>query len=61
MARCSFIASWLVKIGQLQLLVQPLMQRCHLGPDMSYACALIDPKWALQVSPLFNRKLRVAV
>jgi hypothetical protein len=27
----------------------------------SYACALIDPTWALQVSPLFNRKLRVAV
>lgn len=25
----------------------------------SYACALIDPAWALQVSPLFNRKLRV--
>ena len=25
----------------------------------SYACALIDPTWALQVSPLFNRKLRV--
>ena len=25
----------------------------------SYACALIDPKWALQVSPLFNHKLRV--
>lgn len=26
----------------------------------SYACALIDPTWAVQVSPLFNRKLRVA-
>lgn len=25
----------------------------------SYACALIDPTWAVQVSPLFNRKLRV--
>jgi hypothetical protein len=25
----------------------------------SYACALIDPKWALQVSPLFNRRLVV--
>jgi hypothetical protein len=53
---------------------QAVMQRCRaLGwtaPDdnagdalaiWSYACALIDPKWALQVSPLFNRKLRVAV
>lgn len=51
-----------------------VMERCRaLGwttPDhnaadacaiWSYACALIDPKWALQVSPLFNRKLRVAV
>ena len=27
----------------------------------SYACALINPEWALQVSPLFNRKLRVVV
>lgn len=26
----------------------------------SFACALIDPTWALQVSPLFNRRLRVA-
>lgn len=51
-----------------------VMERCKaLGwtaPDdnagdalalFSYACALIDPTWALQVSPLFNRKLRVAV
>ena len=53
---------------------QAVMDRCKaLGwecPDdnagdalalWSHACALIDPKWALQVSPLFNRKLRVAV
>jgi hypothetical protein len=26
----------------------------------SYACGLIDPKTALQVSPLFNRALRIA-
>jgi hypothetical protein len=25
----------------------------------SYACALIDPTWALRVTPLFNRALRV--
>jgi hypothetical protein len=49
-----------------------VMQRCKdLGwpcPDdnagdalalWSYACALIDPRWALQVSPLFNRQLRI--
>lgn len=49
-----------------------VMQRCRaLGWDCvddnagdalaiwSFACALIDPKWALQVSPLFNRRLRV--
>lgn len=27
----------------------------------SFACATIDPAWGLQVSPLFNRKLRVTV
>lgn len=25
----------------------------------SYACALIDPTWALHVSPMFNKRLRV--
>jgi len=51
---------------------QAVMDRCKaLGWDCpddnagdalalwSYACALIDPKWALQVSPLFNKRLRV--
>lgn len=49
-----------------------VIERCRAlgwecsGPDAgdalalwSYACALIDPTWAVQVSPLFNRKLRV--
>jgi hypothetical protein len=53
---------------------QAVMERCRmLGwpcPDdnagdalagWSFACALIDPTWALQVSPLFNRNLRVAL
>ena len=27
----------------------------------SYTCALIDPRWALKVTPLFNRALRVVL
>lgn len=50
-----------------------VMERCaHLGWEASdnnagdafalwsYAVGLIDPEWALHLSPLFNRKLRVA-
>lgn len=50
-----------------------VMQRCRqLGWDpqddnagdalalFSFACAIINPEWSLQLSPLFNRQLRAA-